>query len=537
VNESARLIRQASISVDEWVLRTRDPGYRWRQSKIGLGLLALEREAKVVPPAPTPAPVPTPSALTKLAQNVMFTAWNPHAGLRAPAKYTLAITADIHVTCNPEMTPTQRDQAATAYVEAAKQAAMTQRARGGKVACWGNQEQLPSLAIPDMGSRIGADYLIYQAETAAEAESAFAAVTAGYTQVVIGNPNSWGHQRSATATASITGREVRLHLRDVHQPRRPMARQLHLERSPRRISQPRRRLGAIPTPAPRIQGTHRTGRVAVHQPVPRGRFHYGELGRAAVSAVSPDEARKLAADALLRRGSSSASMWIEPLARALLSALDAAEQRGSEADSGGTAELSPVVGNDDEMVCARCERRHGVVWSAPSELWNAVMRRGVRGFPDEFGFCCPNCFMQLADERGIGNGTWVVVPDPLDGPHPYVGSLPDALDSEHGEAVLPASACPPPSVEALEAERDRLRREWLEPTSTGRKFRELRAGRDQAIKERDEAKEALAQIRSAWNAHSARCKTPVLEGVDNADLFRLLDKWATAPSDTASGDA
>jgi hypothetical protein len=31
---------------------------------------------------------------------------------------------------------------------------------------------------------------------------------------------------------------------------------------------------------------------------------------------------------------------------------------------------------------------------------------------------------------------------------------PAALNSKHGEAVLPASACPPPSVEALEAERD-----------------------------------------------------------------------------------
>lgn len=69
----------------------------------------------------------------------------------------------------------------------------------------------------------------------------------------------------------------------------------------------------------------------------------------------------------------------------------------------------------DEMVCDRCERRHGVVWFAPSDIWNAVMRGGDRGKPDEFSFCCPVCFMQLADERGVGNGMWEVRPEVFDG--------------------------------------------------------------------------------------------------------------------------
>lgn len=56
---------------------------------------------------------------------------------------------------------------------------------------------------------------------------------------------------------------------------------------------------------------------------------------------------------------------------------------------------------DAEMWCDRCERRHGVVWFAPAEIWNAVMREGDRGKPDEFGFCCPTCLMQLATARGI----------------------------------------------------------------------------------------------------------------------------------------
>lgn len=67
-----------------------------------------------------------------------------------------------------------------------------------------------------------------------------------------------------------------------------------------------------------------------------------------------------------------------------------------------------VPSEDAEMWCDRCGRRHGVVWCAPSDLWNAVMREGDRGKPDEFGFCCPTCFMVLADERGVGNGMWDV---------------------------------------------------------------------------------------------------------------------------------
>jgi hypothetical protein len=79
------------------------------------------------------------------------------------------------------------------------------------------------------------------------------------------------------------------------------------------------------------------------------------------------------------------------------------------------------VDEDAEMWCDRCERRHGVVWFAPSDIWNAVMREG--GNPDEFGYCCPTCFMQLADERGVGVGMWAVAPDPLNGPYPTVESL------------------------------------------------------------------------------------------------------------------
>lgn len=78
---------------------------------------------------------------------------------------------------------------------------------------------------------------------------------------------------------------------------------------------------------------------------------------------------------------------------------------------------------DAEMWCDRCHRRHGVNWIATSDIWNAVMRDGSRANPDEIGFCCPSCFMELADERGIGNRRWVIAPEPDDGPFPTLAVL------------------------------------------------------------------------------------------------------------------
>jgi hypothetical protein len=84
----------------------------------------------------------------------------------------------------------------------------------------------------------------------------------------------------------------------------------------------------------------------------------------------------------------------------------------------------------DEMVCDRCKRRHGVVWFAPSDVWNAVMREGDRGKPDEFSFCCPICFIQLADERGIKSTGWCVSPE-----EPKSEARLRVVLKEHDEAV------------------------------------------------------------------------------------------------------
>ncbi len=46
-----------------------------------------------------------------------------------------------------------------------------------------------------------------------------------------------------------------------------------------------------------------------------------------------------------------------------------------------------------------------------------------------------------------------------------------------------------------------------------------------AEEERDEAQASLVQLRSAWNAHFARCSTPLVEGMTDAEFFKRLDEW------------
>lgn len=57
-----------------------------------------------------------------------------------------------------------------------------------------------------------------------------------------------------------------------------------------------------------------------------------------------------------------------------------------------------------ESVCHRCAGPN-VSWSAPSPLWNAVMRGGSIDGPWEFDeLICPTCFAVLAEERGVASG-------------------------------------------------------------------------------------------------------------------------------------
>ncbi|GAA0738601.1 hypothetical protein Drose_04375 [Dactylosporangium roseum] len=54
-----------------------------------------------------------------------------------------------------------------------------------------------------------------------------------------------------------------------------------------------------------------------------------------------------------------------------------------------------------EAICHRCGGPN-IAWSAPSPLWNSVMRGGSINGEEEFdGIVCPPCFARLAEERGI----------------------------------------------------------------------------------------------------------------------------------------
>lgn len=54
-----------------------------------------------------------------------------------------------------------------------------------------------------------------------------------------------------------------------------------------------------------------------------------------------------------------------------------------------------------ETTCRRCGGPN-VSWSAPSPLWNAVMRGGSINGPWEYDeLVCPTCFAVLAEERGV----------------------------------------------------------------------------------------------------------------------------------------
>lgn len=57
--------------------------------------------------------------------------------------------------------------------------------------------------------------------------------------------------------------------------------------------------------------------------------------------------------------------------------------------------------DDVESYCHRCLRRN-IRWSAPSPLWNEVMRGGYVDGPElHDGIVCPLCFADLAEQAGI----------------------------------------------------------------------------------------------------------------------------------------
>lgn len=62
-------------------------------------------------------------------------------------------------------------------------------------------------------------------------------------------------------------------------------------------------------------------------------------------------------------------------------------------------------GDRPEAACHRCAAPDTCDWSAPSPLWNEVMRGGsINGGPEPFcGIICPTCFMTLAARAGVAS--------------------------------------------------------------------------------------------------------------------------------------
>lgn len=66
-----------------------------------------------------------------------------------------------------------------------------------------------------------------------------------------------------------------------------------------------------------------------------------------------------------------------------------------------------------EHKCDKCGGNNPLSWFADSPLWNEVMRGGDISAQDEYSFICPNCFMQLAIDKGIADMFRVWSPSPL----------------------------------------------------------------------------------------------------------------------------
>lgn len=66
-------------------------------------------------------------------------------------------------------------------------------------------------------------------------------------------------------------------------------------------------------------------------------------------------------------------------------------------------QYAQIIGEHPEDCCNRCGGPN-VPWTAPSPLWNQVMRGGHINGDDQFGgIVCPSCFATLAELAGIAD--------------------------------------------------------------------------------------------------------------------------------------
>ena len=182
-------ILKTTLDPDTFLRKIDDEeAYDWSRANWRQAMLAGDQLKHLVVPPP-------PGGLAQHAQRVMFNAWGAgHAQLTASKSYpnvlhfTMALTADLHVSCSPDDNATVRAQKAAAYLAAAADAAAQwKKIPGCMVAAWGNQSQIGRGAIASFGAAISANYLIHQAESSAEYDDALA----DGASIIIGNANSW----------------------------------------------------------------------------------------------------------------------------------------------------------------------------------------------------------------------------------------------------------------------------------------------------------------------------------------------------------
>lgn len=78
--------------------------------------------------------------------------------------------------------------------------------------------------------------------------------------------------------------------------------------------------------------------------------------------------------------------------------------RGAASTGGETVRNQGLREYHPESICGWCGGDNPV-WTAPSPLWNEVMRGGDINGRDLFsGVVCPSCFAKLASREGIADG-------------------------------------------------------------------------------------------------------------------------------------
>lgn len=61
-----------------------------------------------------------------------------------------------------------------------------------------------------------------------------------------------------------------------------------------------------------------------------------------------------------------------------------------------------------ELLCQLCNQEYSV-WFAPNPIWNQVMRYpDGREASEKYHFVCPNCFIKIAEKRGLKTTGWML---------------------------------------------------------------------------------------------------------------------------------